>query len=179
MSSKKPTDEKVSNVAPFGLRMLPELKDRVAAAAAENSRSMNAEIVQRIEDSFVRLEVAGIPFDSQDVALLLDENRMLREKVEDLARALNAPDELLRDRDIAKVLEENQRRMEALLKRFVNPEHNSYQNVGDFAAVDRHGVPAKSFTSAAADEIDETINGSDIVSMAKIDEVSRKKKPRS
>ncbi|KQX40893.1 MULTISPECIES: Arc family DNA-binding protein [unclassified Ensifer] len=49
MSSKKPADEKVSNVPPFGLRMLPELKDRIAAAAAENGRSMNAEIVARLQ----------------------------------------------------------------------------------------------------------------------------------
>jgi len=144
MSTKKPTDEKVSNVAPFGLRMLPELKDRIAASAAENGRSMNAEIVSRLEESFTRFEVAGVPFDSQGVALLMDENRMLRDKVEDLALALDAPGEVLRDRDIVKVLEENQKRMEALLSRFVDPEHNSYQNAGDFAALERHGRATRS-----------------------------------
>lgn len=51
MSSKKPSDEKVSNVPPFGLRMLPAMKDRISQAAAENGRSMNAEIVKRLQDS--------------------------------------------------------------------------------------------------------------------------------
>ncbi|MBB3944756.1 hypothetical protein GGQ73_000681 [Rhizobium skierniewicense] len=48
MSIKKPADEKVSNVPPFGLRLLPELKDKIAKAASENNRSMNAEIVARL-----------------------------------------------------------------------------------------------------------------------------------
>jgi hypothetical protein len=51
MSTKKPSEEKIANVPPFGLRMLPELKERIAKAAAENSRSMNAEIVARLEES--------------------------------------------------------------------------------------------------------------------------------
>ena len=36
----------------FRLRVPPELHDRVAAAAKENGRSMNAEIVVRLELSF-------------------------------------------------------------------------------------------------------------------------------
>jgi hypothetical protein len=52
MSAKKPETEKVSNVPPFGLRMLPDLKDRIAASAEANARSMNAEIVRRLEESF-------------------------------------------------------------------------------------------------------------------------------
>ena len=53
MSKRKADDEKVSNVPPFGLRMLPELKERVADAALNRGRSMNAEIVARLESSFV------------------------------------------------------------------------------------------------------------------------------
>lgn len=52
MSTKKAPEEKVGNVPPFGLRMLPDLKQRVEAAARANGRSMNAEIVARLEDSF-------------------------------------------------------------------------------------------------------------------------------
>lgn len=41
-----------ANITPFGLRMQPELKSRVEAAARDNNRSMNAEIVERLETSF-------------------------------------------------------------------------------------------------------------------------------
>ena len=53
MSKKKSEEEKISNVPPFGLRMLPELKERIAVSAADRGRSMNAEIVARLESSFV------------------------------------------------------------------------------------------------------------------------------
>lgn len=59
MSAKKPAEEKIASIPPFGLRMLPELKDQVAEAAAKNGRSMNAEIVFRLEYSF-RLKFAGM-----------------------------------------------------------------------------------------------------------------------
>lgn len=36
-------------VAPYGLRMAPELKERVAASADRNSRSMNTEINHALE----------------------------------------------------------------------------------------------------------------------------------
>lgn len=36
---------------PYGLRMPPDLKARVKAAAEANNRSMNAEIVARLEKS--------------------------------------------------------------------------------------------------------------------------------
>lgn len=39
----------VKQISPFGLRMQPELKDEVQAAAIRNNRSMNAEIVNRLE----------------------------------------------------------------------------------------------------------------------------------
>lgn len=40
------------NIAPFGLRMPPDLKERVEAAAKANNRSMNAEIVAVLEEKF-------------------------------------------------------------------------------------------------------------------------------
>lgn len=42
-----------SNIAPFGLRMPDELKQRVSELAKKNGRSMNAEIVNIIENHFV------------------------------------------------------------------------------------------------------------------------------
>lgn len=42
----------MANIAPFGLRMQPDLKVRVETAAKANNRSLNAEIVERLERSF-------------------------------------------------------------------------------------------------------------------------------
>lgn len=50
--SPKTTTAPTGSIAPFGLRMLPELKAKVESAARESGRSMNAEIVTRIEESF-------------------------------------------------------------------------------------------------------------------------------
>lgn len=52
MTMKKPEDQKISNVPPFGLRMLPDLRARIEQAAADSGRSMNAEIIARLEQSF-------------------------------------------------------------------------------------------------------------------------------
>lgn len=51
MSLKKPTTEKIGNVTPFGLRMLPDLKRRIEEAADKSGRSLNAEIVTRLDRS--------------------------------------------------------------------------------------------------------------------------------
>ncbi|EBV3497670.1 Arc family DNA-binding protein [Salmonella enterica subsp. enterica serovar Kottbus] len=40
-----------SLIAPFGLRMPEELKEKIAKRAKTNGRSMNAEIVQILEDA--------------------------------------------------------------------------------------------------------------------------------
>lgn len=40
----------MANIPPFGLRMQPDLKARVEEAARANNRSLNAEIVNRIEE---------------------------------------------------------------------------------------------------------------------------------
>ena len=46
--TRKPT----AAIAPFGLRMQPELRERIEAAAETAGRSMNAEIIARLEASF-------------------------------------------------------------------------------------------------------------------------------
>jgi len=49
---KAPTsDRKIANIAPFGLRMQPELKQQIEEQALASGRSLNAEIVWRLEQS--------------------------------------------------------------------------------------------------------------------------------
>lgn len=50
------------HIAPFGLRMQPELKERLEAAATAAGRSLNAEIVARLQASFEQEQghVAGV-----------------------------------------------------------------------------------------------------------------------
>lgn len=52
MSDSAPKQE-----PPYGLRMPPDLKARVKAAAEANNRSMNAEIVARLENSFLGMSI--------------------------------------------------------------------------------------------------------------------------
>lgn len=50
----KMADERkpMANIAPFGLRMQPDLKARVEGAAKANNRSLNAEIVATLEEAY-------------------------------------------------------------------------------------------------------------------------------
>lgn len=50
MKSSDP-ERKVASIAPFGLRMQPELKQQIEEQARANGRSLNAEIVWRLEQS--------------------------------------------------------------------------------------------------------------------------------
>lgn len=52
----------VANIAPFGLRMQPELKQVIEDSARANGRSLNAEIVHRLEQSI--LTGVSEPFDT-------------------------------------------------------------------------------------------------------------------
>ncbi|HEL4805455.1 TPA: Arc family DNA-binding protein [Stenotrophomonas maltophilia] len=52
MAKKTETRSSTAHINPFGLRMQPELRERLEAAAATAGRSLNAEIVDRLEDSF-------------------------------------------------------------------------------------------------------------------------------
>lgn len=45
--------ELLATIAPFGLRMQSDLKERIKAAAEKNNRSMNSEIIARLEASFL------------------------------------------------------------------------------------------------------------------------------
>lgn len=46
------TTAPTGQIAPFGLRMLPELREKIEQAARESGRSMNAEIVARLQATF-------------------------------------------------------------------------------------------------------------------------------
>ena len=42
----------IKDIAPFGLRIPGDLKEALSKSAADNNRSMNSEIVHRLEKSF-------------------------------------------------------------------------------------------------------------------------------
>ncbi|QMN67902.1 Arc family DNA-binding protein [Citrobacter freundii] len=49
-----------SLIAPFGLRMPEELKEKIAERARANGRSMNAEIVQILENAISGSQVGSV-----------------------------------------------------------------------------------------------------------------------
>lgn len=52
MANPTNTRAPTAHLAPFGVRMQPELKERLEASAQQAGRSLNAEIVARLEGSF-------------------------------------------------------------------------------------------------------------------------------
>lgn len=52
MAKKEIGRPQTAHIAPFGLRLQPDLKEQVEAAARSAGRSMNAEIAARLEQSF-------------------------------------------------------------------------------------------------------------------------------
>lgn len=52
MAKKTETRPATATINPFGLRMQQELRERLESAASESGRSLNAEIVSRLERSF-------------------------------------------------------------------------------------------------------------------------------
>ncbi len=48
----KTTTAATASIAPFGLRMLPDLRQKIEDAAKASGRSMNAEVVSRLEQTF-------------------------------------------------------------------------------------------------------------------------------
>lgn len=70
MAKKEISRPQTANIAPFGLRLQPELKERVELSAKENGRSMNAEITARLEKSFEPPQKAlNLEVENQAVAL--------------------------------------------------------------------------------------------------------------
>ncbi len=52
MAKKTETRSTTAHIAPFGLRMQPDLRAKLEDAASASGRSLNAEIVARLEASF-------------------------------------------------------------------------------------------------------------------------------
>lgn len=52
MNNPVKTRPATGHITPFGLRMQPELKERLERAAHKAGRSLNAEVVDRLERSF-------------------------------------------------------------------------------------------------------------------------------
>lgn len=92
MSTKKSPNEKIGNVAPFGLRMLPDLKARVEESAAQNGRSLNAEIVARLEEALSGnmpdISAAGFGALIKQLEAVVDTNFHLFEEIRAEARRL-------------------------------------------------------------------------------------------
>lgn len=70
------TDSAPKQEAPYGLRMPPDLKERVKAAAAGNNRSMNAEIVATLEEKY-----PAPKGEWSDIPILVDEHNSLAHRL--------------------------------------------------------------------------------------------------
>jgi hypothetical protein len=50
--ARNTTTAPTGSIAPLGLRLLPDLRDKIDIAARENGRSINAEVTARLQGSF-------------------------------------------------------------------------------------------------------------------------------
>lgn len=73
MAKKTEVRAPTGHINPFGLRMQPELRARLEEAAAEAGRSLNAEIIGRLEESFERTAAADSYSYDQLVSMLTRE----------------------------------------------------------------------------------------------------------
>lgn len=73
-------------INPYGLRMPPELREKLEAAARQSARSLNAEIVRRLEESLEPWPRAGQA--SDDFQKFLQDAADDREFYADLGQAL-------------------------------------------------------------------------------------------
>lgn len=97
MSQRKLPDERVAAIAPFGLRMPPGLRERIAQAAEKEGRSMNALIVRVLEDAFPpeptlddMLAELGYLLDAQSVNMDQQFERSLMRQIERLKLKISA-----------------------------------------------------------------------------------------
>ncbi|HCL5591236.1 Arc family DNA-binding protein [Enterobacter cloacae] len=75
---------KVRDIAPYGVRMPAELKEKVAQIAKTNGRSMNAEIVMAIEAWVSHHErKEGVDTTNINMPMTKDEMRMLVDNVKE------------------------------------------------------------------------------------------------
>lgn len=106
------TTAPTGQIAPFGLRMLPELREKIELAAREAGRSMNAEIVARLERSFtadkeaekVSFEAAfdatGLKLEVERLSKLLEDQKTQKKKTSDDSEKIHRLIDQLEQRDL-------------------------------------------------------------------------------
>ncbi|MBH3259984.1 Arc family DNA-binding protein [Serratia marcescens] len=82
------------NIAPFGLRMPDQLREAVTERAKRNGRSINAEIVQIIEDA-IAAEKTG--FTSGDTAELMKVIRIQSELLQQYKEAIDKGTDIIEE----------------------------------------------------------------------------------
>lgn len=101
-----------SQIAPFGLRMPEELKDKLAERATANGRSLNSEIVQILEDALsgkarsIKFDMAnGKPIEIKNV----DNPESIIQALTAFAAALTDMQKNPTDVDVRELLEDNKK----------------------------------------------------------------------
>ncbi len=92
MGMARTTTAPTGQIAPLGLRMLPQMRERIEQAARDSGRSLNAEIVHRLAqtlgEDFAAEQPEAQPVLAEMLAQMRKQTDCLRELVE-LARAAN------------------------------------------------------------------------------------------
>ncbi|EPM0598882.1 TPA: Arc family DNA-binding protein [Klebsiella pneumoniae] len=117
-----------SLIAPFGLRMPEELKDKIAQRAKDNGRSINAEIVQTLEDS---LKDKNLNNSIASLSMALDTFK----KVESaMTEALEAKDKHIKSiTDLAHVQADYIAALKEILKTKFNFDADVFESFDDFS----------------------------------------------
>ncbi len=122
MATPKQTDPQ------FKLRMTHGLKEQIEEAAAANNRSMNAEIVARLEESFTPASEALLK--ATLVAESLRENLTKKiQNYDNLSRSLLRREQILQDREetAAEILANAENRAEEILEERRNELEEDYK----------------------------------------------------
>ncbi|WP_273967984.1 Arc family DNA-binding protein [Enterobacter cancerogenus] len=96
------------SIAPFGLRMPDDLKERVATRATLNGRSMNAEIIQILEDVVAGNDAAP------EISKIRQENMALKLMLQIQERTIEILQQAAFLDDNPKVIESNKKMREHL-----------------------------------------------------------------
>lgn len=86
MTKKKTEELKKANITPFGLRMPPDIKERIVALSERNGRSMNSEIIDLISkgldwETMARDEILALANSQVHSDNILGELQKLRNEV--------------------------------------------------------------------------------------------------
>lgn len=94
--ARNTTTAPTGSVAPLGLRLLPELRDKIEAAARTNGRSLNAEVSARLQASFEtpsteRIQALELELAQQRVATAEERAKAIQYSLTLMAVAAHAP----------------------------------------------------------------------------------------